>query len=94
MKTLPYKILQQHSDTCYAIKNHSNGTWSTPWSYLDGTKVEYRDSIGRLQKNMSGRRWWRVRCNCTHCPAEVTVREDYLLGVLPPGSAQRRRVEQ
>jgi hypothetical protein len=86
-----YKILKPHVDDCYAIKNTINGTWPTPWAYIDLEKREYRDSIGRLNRN--GRRWHRIRCNCTYCPAEVIVPEVHFLTSIPSGGlASRRKV--
>lgn len=73
-------ILKRHSRDCYALKNTVNCFWPTPWSHF-GT-VEYRDSIGRIRTS-GGSRWWRIRCNCTHCPAEIIVSETTMLCYLP-----------
>lgn len=74
-KLVNFKLLKPHRNGCRALHCVANRSWSTPWSFLD--VVEYRDAIGRLNKH--GRRWWRTKCNCADCPAEMIVNETFLL---------------
>lgn len=80
-KKLKYRILSPHIAGCPALAATKRVVWGTPWAYLD--KVEYRDSVGRLRKNVSGRRWWRVICNHIRCKAEIAVCETSILENLP-----------
>lgn len=80
-KRLTFKVLRGHSRDCFAIKNVRNGTWPTPWAYVQ-PHGDYRDSLGRARKS-GGRRWIRIGCNCQHCPALVIVDELTLLRMLP-----------
>jgi len=77
-KRLVSKVLKPHVKDCYSVKSVRNGAWGTPWAYLG--EVEYRDSIGRLSRH--GFRWWRVRCNCTYCPAVIVINETSILEAL------------
>lgn len=80
-KRLRSRVLRPHSADCYAIKNARQRTWPTPWAYVL-EHADYRDSLGRARKN-GGRRWIRIGCNCTGCPALIVVDELSLLEMLP-----------
>lgn len=86
-----YKILKHHIADCYALAKVIECVWPTPWAYIDPEKVEYRDKIGRLRSGTSGSRWFRIRCNCTKCPAEIIVSETYMLACLASGRFALRR---
>lgn len=76
MKT---KLIGKHKDGCYAMRAYKDGTWNTPWAYVEKDGL-WRDSIGRKGGN---RRWCVVRCNCTDCPAKIMFLENDLLEQLP-----------
>lgn len=80
-KKLRHRILKAHRKNCTALATTKRRFWGTPWAYLDG--IEYRDSAGRLRKDMTGSRWWRIRCNSLECNAEVAVCERDILEHLP-----------
>jgi hypothetical protein len=80
-KKLRHRILRGHNKGCVALAETKRRVWGTPWAYLRA--VEYRDSVGRLRKDMSGSRWWRIGCNHIGCKAEIAVCERDILEHLP-----------
>lgn len=43
---LKFKVIRDHVAGCYARKNVRNGTWGTPWAYVE-QEADYRDVLGR-----------------------------------------------
>lgn len=75
------KLLNPHRSDCFAVEAVTEGTWVTPWAFLE--VVESRISNGnRAGPQQSGLRWWYARCNDPHCQGAITINEDDLLGAI------------
>jgi hypothetical protein len=75
------KLIQDHDDKCYMLPKLAAGEVTHPW-WID-TEREHFDILWRDKDgNRHGKSvpWGRMWCEDVHCPGQVLVRLDWLLG--------------
>jgi len=74
------KLIKKHAKDCYAVKNTENGSWPYPWAYITD-EATYGTKVSPVNAR-SSTRWRYLRCNCTHCDAELAFREEDILALI------------
>ena len=68
------KEIRPHVDGCNALAMVERGDWKNLLFMSTRQEHEYRDKIGRLNRN--GKRWLVLICNSTSCTGQSVVPVD------------------
>lgn len=87
------KVVGKHLKDCFARKNARSGRWPWAWGPIayGGYGAPIISTERRYGKNGSAVRYWlRFICNCSGCPAELHVEQDFILAAAKKATDRHR----
>ena len=80
-----FKIVGKHLKDCFARKAELEGRWHTAWGPIAYGKHGAPVVTTERRYGKNGRafkHWVRFICNCSGCPAELHVLDDFIIGTV------------